>query len=390
MVSGIASYGGLPSRAEGERSVLDGVPRRRSQGNPCGSGSSNVVTTLILPPSTQVDSSRQIRCYGLPRNHDENTPWQDLGNQSWSFLGSSGPYCPTQPSISPYHQGGLQFGFRPLANGQMFWIFVPVKSSAPLIGAGGPSPGHGFTWLTDATGVYANPGRSFVWANVFSAGSAQLHPFIYFAREPAAIPFWKDEPERARPGPRTASSVFANLYSAFKPGTFCFELYMTVRPQPTRRQRRAASGGELERRDHEPVRPLAGRSARARASVRTGASSPFSYATTTSTFTIRVEVHPVGRGPVRQGRDLHHPRRPRPGRGRSCRTTAPMLSGSQGHASQWMPARGPGRPRQGRRLRRRGSLPGSRTARAPSTAARAGSSPKSRSRPRTRRSSRPS
>jgi hypothetical protein len=111
-----------------------------------------------------VDSRRQIRCFGLPRNHDDNTPWQDLSGQSWSFIGSSGPYCPTQPSISPYHQGGLQFGFRPRANGQFFWIFVPVTSSAELIGAAGPSPGHGFTWLTDATGVYANPGRSFVWA----------------------------------------------------------------------------------------------------------------------------------------------------------------------------------------------------------------------------------
>jgi hypothetical protein len=160
-----------------------------------------------------VDSSRQIRCFGLPRNHDENTPWQDLSGQSWSFLGSSGPYCPTQPSISPYHQGGLQFGFRPLANGQFFWIFVPVTSSAELIGAAGPSPGHGFTWLTDATGVYANPGRSFVWANVVPGGLGD-NPFVYFAREPAAIPYWKDDapndpnryPSRSSAASRSASA----------------------------------------------------------------------------------------------------------------------------------------------------------------------------------------
>ena len=152
MVSGVASYGGLPAVPKVGQpywtAFLVAIP-----GNPCGSGSSSVVTTLVLPPHTSVDSSRPIRCFGLPRNHDENTPWQDLAGQSWSFLGSSGPYCPTQPSISPYHQGGLQFGFRPLANGQLFWIFVPVTSDAELKGAAAPSPGDGFTWLTDATGV---------------------------------------------------------------------------------------------------------------------------------------------------------------------------------------------------------------------------------------------
>lgn len=230
MVSGIASYGGLASVPKvGDpywTAFLVSIP-----GNPCGSGSSSVVTTLILPPSTQVDSSRPVRCFGLPRNHNQDTPWQDLGNQSWSFLGSSGPYCAAQPSISPYHQGGLQFGFRPLASGQMFWIFVPVKSSAKLIGAGGPSPGHGFTWMTDATGVYANPGRSFVWANVLDA-SLGSNPFVYFAQEPAAIPFWKEDAPNdpthpTQPGITTKSRVewLANLYSASKTGTFCWELY---------------------------------------------------------------------------------------------------------------------------------------------------------------------
>jgi hypothetical protein len=234
MVSGNASYGGLPTVPRVNdpywTAFLVAIP-----GNPCGTGSSSVVTTLILPPTTQVDSSRQVRCFGLPRNHDENTPWQDLTNQSWSFLGSSGPYCAAQPSISPYHQGGLQFGFRPLANGQFFWIFVPVKSTGPLVGAAGPSPGHGFTWLTDATGVYANPGRSFVWANVLDA-SLGANPFVYFAREPAAIPYWKeDAPNDPNNGNITTKSRvewLANLYSAGKTGTFCWELYKGA-PDPS-------------------------------------------------------------------------------------------------------------------------------------------------------------
>jgi hypothetical protein len=227
MISGNASYGGLPSVPKVGQpywtAFLVAIP-----GNPCGSGSSSVVTTLILPPNTQVDGSRQVRCFGLPRNHTDTTPWQDITNESWSFLGQSGPYCAAQPTISPYHQGGLQFGFRPLANGQFFWIFVPVKSSAPLIGAGGPSPGHGFTWLTDATGVYANPGRSFVWANVVDGGLGD-QPFVYFARDPTNIPYWKDDapndPSNGNITTKSRVEWFANLYSAGKTGTFCWQLF---------------------------------------------------------------------------------------------------------------------------------------------------------------------
>lgn len=219
MVSGVASYGGLPTVPKvGDAywtAFLVSIP-----GNPCGSGSSSVVTTLVLPPHTSVDSARPIRCFGLPRNHDQNTPWQDLAGQSWSFLGSSGPYCPTQPSVSPYHQGGLQFGFRPLANGQLFWIFVPVKSTAPLVGAG-TSPPDAFRWLTDATGVYANPGLSTVWANVFPAGLG-TSPQVYFTRDPTVIPFWNNA---APDGQRNQAEWFANVYSAGTTGNLCFELY---------------------------------------------------------------------------------------------------------------------------------------------------------------------
>ncbi len=225
MVSGIASYGGLNSVPRvGDAywtAFLVSIP-----GNPCGSGSSNVVTTLILPPTTEIDGSRQIRCFGLGRS--AGATWAELTGQSWSFLGSSGPYCPTQASNVSLHQGGKQIGFRPLANGQLFWIFVPVKSTGPLIGAGGPSPGHGFTWLTDSTGVYANPGRSFVWANVLD-NALGANPFVYFAQEPAAIPFWKeDAPNDPSNGNITTKSRvewLANLYSAGKTGNFCWQLF---------------------------------------------------------------------------------------------------------------------------------------------------------------------
>jgi hypothetical protein len=226
MVQGIASYGGLPSVPKvGDgywTAFLVSIP-----GNPCGPGSTSVVTTLVMPPYTDVDSSRQIRCFGLPRSA---SGWQELTGQSWSFLGQSGPYCPTGPTPSPYHSGGQQFGFRPLASGQMFWIFVPVKSTQPLIGAQ-RSPADGFRWLTDATGVYANPGLSTVWANVFPSGAGG-NPRVYFARDPTTIPFWKDDapndPDNPLfPGITTKSRVewFANLYSAGKTGEFCWQLF---------------------------------------------------------------------------------------------------------------------------------------------------------------------
>ena len=226
MVSGNASYGGLQSVPKvGDpywTAFLVAIP-----GNPCGPGSSSVVTTLVMPPNTQVDTNRQVKCYGLPRNHDSNTQWLDLTNESWSFLGQSGPYCAHQPTSSPYHPGGLQFGYRPLASGQFFWIFVPVKSTAQLVGAG-HSPPDGFYWLTDSTGVYANPGLSTVWANVFAAGGGS-DPFVYFAQDPTNIPFWKeDAPNDPGNGNITTKSRvewLANLYSAGKTGTFCWQLF---------------------------------------------------------------------------------------------------------------------------------------------------------------------
>lgn len=218
MVSGIASYGGAASGGVpkvGERywtSFLVSIP-----GNPCGPGSSSVATELVLPPHTQVDTSAPIRCFGQPRN---SSTFVELTGGSWSAFGSSGPYCPTQPyaGIQP---GSLSFGFRPLASGQLFQIFVPVKSTSTLVGIG-TSPPDGFRWLTQATGVYANPGLSTVWANVFAAGASSA-PFVYFARPPA-VPFWKADAPATPQDLRNRVEFFMNLYTAGKPGDLCYEV----------------------------------------------------------------------------------------------------------------------------------------------------------------------
>jgi hypothetical protein len=78
--------------------------------------------------------------------------------------------------------------------------------------------------------VYANPGRSFVWANVLDSALGS-NPFVYFAQEPAAIPFWKEDAPNDPTNPvqpmTTKSRVewLANLYSAGKTGNFCWQLY---------------------------------------------------------------------------------------------------------------------------------------------------------------------
>ncbi len=218
MVSGIAAYGGapgggIPKVGDGYwTSFLISVP-----GNPCGPGSSSIQTELVLPPHTQVDAARPIRCFGEPRG--QNT-FIELTEGSWNAFGQSGPYCPTAPSAAVYNQGALSFGFRPIASGQLFQIFVPVKSTSELVGAG-TSPADGFRWLTTATGVYANPGLSTVWATVLPGGLPS-GPNVYFTG-PAAIPFWSTAsgtPDAAR----NRVEFFANLSTAGFGGSFCFDI----------------------------------------------------------------------------------------------------------------------------------------------------------------------
>src|SRR5437764_14632843 len=161
MVSGVASYGGTAGvPVVGQRyytAFLVSVP-----GDPCGPGSSAIETDVVLPPNTTIDTSAPIRCFGQPRGASTFT---ELTTASWSFDGSSGPYCPTHATPSSLHSGGWSLGFRPLANGQLFQIFVPVITTHQLVGAGA-SPADGSRGVTDATGVYANPGLSTVWADV--------------------------------------------------------------------------------------------------------------------------------------------------------------------------------------------------------------------------------
>jgi hypothetical protein len=216
MVSGIASYGGAPSiPAVGGSyytSFLLSVP-----GNPCGSGSSAIGTDVILPPGTSIDESKPIRCFGQGRT--EST-FSEITNDTWSFLGSSGRYCPTSASPSSLHSGAYNIGFRPLANGQLFQIFLPVKSTQQLIGAAA-SPAHEFRWLTDSTGVYSNPGQSYVWANVLSGASST--PFVYFANQ-AAAPFWKADAPAGPPDQRNRVELWANVSTAGLGGTLCYEI----------------------------------------------------------------------------------------------------------------------------------------------------------------------
>jgi hypothetical protein len=220
MVSGVSSYGGLPGVPRVNdgywTSLLVAIP-----GNPCGTGSSSVSTDVSLPPGTTVDTSRPIRCFGQPRT--SNT-FQEITNESWSFLGQSGRYCPTQATNSAQNPGALHLGFRPLANGQLFQIFVPVRSSQQLIGAAA-NPTQSFQWFTNASGVYTNPGVSSVWANVFPASTPGGNtPEVFFAREPSVVPFWKADAPTTPFDTRNRAELFVNVYTAGLSGQLCYEV----------------------------------------------------------------------------------------------------------------------------------------------------------------------
>src|SRR5262245_11047917 len=103
MVSGVAEYGGLTDVPRvGQQywtAFLVSIP-----GDPCGTGSSAVETDLVLPPNTSVDTSLPIRCFGQPSGA---STFEELTNGTWSFMGQTGRYCPTQATASALHQGGL-------------------------------------------------------------------------------------------------------------------------------------------------------------------------------------------------------------------------------------------------------------------------------------------
>ncbi len=227
MVSAIASYGGDSAGGVarvGNRyyaSLLISVP-----GNPCGSGTSVIGTDLILPRGTSVDTSAPIRCFGKPRNSDD---FGELTGGIWTMPaemgGGSGDYCPATVSGSLTGYGQYGVGFRPVVSGQMFQIFVPIKSTLPLEGIA-HSPTDEITWVLSSSGTYGQIGSTKVWTNVFGSGGGGGGPFIYFARDPSVVPFW----DKTKPaGQENRVEFFANLYSDFKTGTFCWEYY----PHPT-------------------------------------------------------------------------------------------------------------------------------------------------------------
>lgn len=219
MVSAIAGYGGAAGgqiAKVGDRyyaSVLVSVP-----GNPCGSGSSSVGTDLFLPRGTSVDTTASIRCFGQPRNA---STFGELTGGSWSFMNSSGSWCPAH--VGPSQSGApgtIGVGFRPLASGQLYYLFVPIKSTQKLEGAG-HNPADEIHWFISASATYVSPQATSVWVNLADAAGGGT-PYIYFARNPSEVPYYKGD---AAPGEEYRAEWFANLYSASLPGQFCWELY---------------------------------------------------------------------------------------------------------------------------------------------------------------------
>src|SRR4051794_16143337 len=220
MVSAIAGFGGTPNIPKvGDTyyaSLLVSIP-----GNPCGSGSSVVGTDLVLPRGTTVDTSKQIRCFGQGRTA---STFGELTGGTWGpFLGSTGQYCPASVGGSlTGTSGAVGVGFRPLANGQLYELFVPIKSSQNLIGAA-HNPVDEIRWVLSTSGTYSQTGSTSVWTTVVPAGTPS-GPFIYFARNPSVQPFWNTDPALAD-SQRNQAEWFANLYSAGQPGTLCWDLY---------------------------------------------------------------------------------------------------------------------------------------------------------------------
>ncbi len=218
MVNGFSSYGGAPGGGVvriGDKywaSITVGIP-----GNQCPNGSDIVVTDLVLPPGTSYDPSRGIRCFSTHRFSDA---WYESTNENWDMrpigINAYGRTCPTGPT-SAFSGSGIGFDGRGLANGQKFQMFVPVVSTQNLVGIGNSQ--HKFIWVVTPLASYGNFQTS-SWANVFAAGSST--PFIYFARDPSVVPFWN---KAASAGQENQVEYFANLFSNFQPGAFCWDLY---------------------------------------------------------------------------------------------------------------------------------------------------------------------
>jgi hypothetical protein len=219
MVSATAAYGGFPSNSlphVGARyyaSVLVSIP-----GNPCGPGSSVVATDLVLPRGTAVDTTAPVRCFAIPRGDSQ---FGEVTNGQWNFNGFSGQYCSTSVGSSlTGTSGAVGVGFRPLATGTLFELFVPIVSSVPLNGLGS-NPIDQATWVLETTGTYNTTGTSSVPVNVAPASGDSPH--FFGTHDPAAVPYWVQNPADGFPSSRV--EFLEGFDSAGRTGTVCYGLY---------------------------------------------------------------------------------------------------------------------------------------------------------------------
>jgi hypothetical protein len=186
-------------------------------GNPCPKGSDIISIDLAMPPGTSYDGTRPIRCFSTPRNSND---YYESTNENWDMrpigINAYGKTCASGPTPSSTGYG-VGFDFRGLASGQNFVMYVPVKSTQPLVGMGNND--HRFVWLVNPSLAYDYFGAE-NWANILPAGPSS--PYIYFTREPAVVPFWAAD---APAGQENRIELFANLYSNSQPGTFCYKIY---------------------------------------------------------------------------------------------------------------------------------------------------------------------
>jgi hypothetical protein len=240
------------------------------------------VTDLYLPRGTSVDTSAPIRCFGQPRGA---STFGEITGGSWSFRQSTGQYCPasTGPSQSGA-PGTIGVGFRPLASGTLYWLFVPIKSTQALEGAS-HSPADEIHWFISASAAYVSPQAASVWVNVANAAT----PYIYFARDPSVVPYWD---KNAADGQRNKAEWFANLYSAGLAGTFCWELHdgsSATDPAPLRCTDVAGWQGTVDS-AHDSWQVFG--------NGPNGGYVPFAYSIANFTYTIRWTFTPTGGSPI--------------------------------------------------------------------------------------------
>lgn len=186
-------------------------------GNPCPKGSDIISIDLAMPPGTSFDATRPIRCFSTPMH---STDYYESTNEGWDMrpigINAYGRTCPN--GLTPSATGhGVGLDYRGLASGQNFLMYVPVKSTQALVGMGNSD--HRFVWLVNPSLAYNYFGTQ-TWANVFPGTATS--PYIYFTREPSVVPYWSSTQPA---GQQNLVEMFANVFTDFQPGTFCYNLY---------------------------------------------------------------------------------------------------------------------------------------------------------------------